>query len=286
MRTRRSLAARLRRPAQEKWFVAIRPRRSGDAQFLSEGFTEIPKPSGGEYADPFIFREGARGNHGRNFLYFEEIPSGLTTGRIAALEVVNEKEFGVPFTVLEKSHHLSYPLVFQDSGETFLIVESAADRSVPLYRARRFPHDWDHVGNLAEGIPVTDTTPFQLNGVWYFFTSTREPGLETLLFYSERLEGPWQYHPANPICSDARRARGAGALFYHGRRLIRPSQDCSVRYGYAIVLNEIIRLTTSEYEERQFETIMPDWQPGLLGTHTLNSNECYEVIDGLRLEKT
>jgi hypothetical protein len=284
-RTRRSLEVRTRPRAQERWFAGIRAKRNSDAQYSQNGFTEIPKPAGSEYADPFIFTERVPGNGGRNFLFFEEVPSGLKTGRIAALEVVSAKEFGPPFTLLEKSHHLSYPFVFRDCGETFLIVESAADRTVPMYRARHFPEDWDHAANLVEGIPVTDTTPFHLNGAWFFFTSTREPGLETLLFYTERLDGEWRYHPANPICSDARRARGAGALFYRGNRLIRPSQDCSVRYGHAIVLNEIVRLTTTEYAERPLETILPDWQPGLLGTHTLNSNECYEVIDGLRLEK-
>ena len=165
-----------------------------------------------------------------------------------------------------------------------MIPESAGTFTVPLYRAQHVPERWEHIANLVEGIPVVDTTPFYLEGVWYFFISTKEPGLECLLFYAHRVDAPWQYHPANPISSDARRARPAGSLFYEGGRLFRPAQDCSVRYGYAIVLNEILRLSKTEYEERTARIILPRWRPGLLGTHTLNSNDSYEVIDGLRLE--
>jgi hypothetical protein len=58
-----------------------------------------------------------------------------------------------------------------------------------------------------------------------------------------------------------------------------------VRYGHAIVLNEVVKLSKTEYEERETETILPVWRPGLLGTHTLNANERYEVIDGLQRER-
>jgi hypothetical protein len=57
-----------------------------------------------------------------------------------------------------------------------------------------------------------------------------------------------------------------------------------VRYGYAIALQEILRLSKTEYEERPVKKILPDWRPHLLGNHTLNSNDAYEVIDGQRPE--
>ena len=37
--------------------------------------------------------------------------------------------------------------------------------------------------------------------------------------------------------SDVRLARGAGSVFEKAGRLIRPSQDCSVSYGFALILN-------------------------------------------------
>jgi hypothetical protein len=49
-----------------------------------------------------------------------------------------------------------------------------------------------------------------------------------------------------------------------------------------MTLNEITRLTTTEFEERPFSYIGPQWRRGLLGTHTINSIGPLEVIDGLR----
>ena len=44
-------------------------------------------------------------------------------------------------------------------------------------------------------------------------------------------------------------------------------------------------LTTSEYKEEPAGRIDADWAPGLLGTHTLNSDSMFEVIDGVRWER-
>lgn len=273
-RTVHTLRARMRRNSANKWRVGVRERRHEGA-----GFVEIPKPEGSEYADPFVIEYG-----GRNYVFFEEVPAGALKGRISFLELLGDGKFGPAGVALETQRHMSYPVVFAANGEVHMMPESGATLTVPLYRARRFPGEWEHVTNLVEGIPVVDTTPFYLDGVWYFFTGTKEPGLECLLFYADRLDGRWQYHPANPVSSDARRARPAGSLFYRDGRLFRPAQDCSVRYGYAIVLNEVLKLSKTEYEEREAETIQPSWQPALLGTHTMNANERYQLIDGLRRE--
>jgi hypothetical protein len=127
-----------------------------------------------------------------------------------------------------------------------------------------------------------DTTPFFLDGRWYFFTSTTAPFVETLLFWSNTLGGRWRLHPRSPISSSVTNCRAAGHLFYSNGRLLRPTQNCAIRYGYGITINEITRLTTTEFEERPVSYIGPDWRRGLLGTHTINSLNGLDVIDGLR----
>lgn len=268
-----------------KWSIAIRPKQNAASESIWKpgGFQFIRKPAGSQYADPFIIE-----HHRQNFLFFEEVPAGARKGRISAMEVnaqgqVNRFD-GDPFAVLEAPYHLSYPVVFQHSREVFLLPESAANNAITLYRARHFPGDWEHCANLVEGMSVVDTTPFLHNSAWYFFVTTKVPGVETFLLYSDRLQGPWHYHPVNPICSDARRARGAGAIFQWKGRWIRPAQDSAERYGSAIVFNEIVRLSTTAYEERPIETILPNWHPAMKGTHTYNSNDHFEVVDALLFE--
>jgi hypothetical protein len=271
-RARHSWRVRTRDQGTKRWFLAIRPHGAGS-------FWPIPKPQASEYADPFAVEQD-----GRHFIFFEEVPAGATRGRISALEVLAPRECGAPFPVLEAKHHLSYPAVFNHNGEWFLLPESSASGQVSLYRAVRFPGGWEHCANLVEGLPVVDTTPFYQDGTWYFFTTTRVPNVETFLFYSDRLDGHWHYHPSNPVCSEAVRARGAGQLFFADAKLFRPSQDQSSGYGSGILLNEVLRLTRTEYEERPFRTMRPDWHPGLIGTHTVNRDSIYEVVDGLQRE--
>jgi len=133
-----------------------------------------------------------------------------------------------------------------------------------------------------EDLSAVDMTPFFLDGRWYFFTTTTEPFMETFLFWADSLGGRWHLHPKSPISSSVKSSRSAGHLFYQNGRLLRPTQDCSVRYGYGVTINEVTRLTSTEFEERRVDFIGPSWRRGLLGTHTLNSSGLFEVVDGLR----
>jgi hypothetical protein len=99
------------------------------------------------------------------------------------------------------------------------------------------------------------------------------------LFFAETLKGPWRAHPMNPVISDVRRARPAGKLFMDGGRLIRPSQDCSLAYGYALVFSEVVKMTETEYEERVVARIEPTAFAGGVANHTYNRTERFEVVD-------
>src|SRR6185437_8347185 len=256
----------------ERSFIALRRKdKAANWPFLIDGFVELEKPRGSRYADPFpIEREG------KHWLFVQETPQGTSKGRITCFEILDSGDLGEPGVALDEPYHLAYPCVFEHGGDCFLLPDTAANNTVLLYRAIQFPHRWELASCLAQGNAVGRTTPLFLDGLWYFFTSTKEIGRETFLFYSEKLEDPWRYHPANPICSDACRARVAGALFYRDGKLIRPSQDC----GHAIVFNEVTRLSPSEYSELPLQRISPDLRPHAIGIRTYNSDGTYEAING------
>jgi hypothetical protein len=168
-------------------------------------------------------------------------------------------------------------------GELFLLPETAEARRVDLYRFSRFPLEVELASSLVEEMALVDTTPVFLNDRWYFFTTTLQPFMETLLFWADRLDGAWDLHPCSPISRSVRNSRCAGNLFWRNGRLFRPTQDCSVRYGYAIQVNEVTRLTPAEFEEHAVSYISPAWRAGLLGTHTWNESSRLQVLDGARL---
>ena len=47
-------------------------------------------------------------------------------------------------------------------------------------------------------------------------------------------------------------------------------------------INEVTRLSSTEFEERKVGWIGPNWRPGLLGTHTWNETPKWQVIDGIQ----
>src|SRR5258708_2332026 len=266
-----------------RWQIAIRAGgryiSGANGNAMTDGFQWLESPKGHFYADPFVVdREG------QHWLFFEDYEYQSRRGRIACACVSTGGEVGEVRTVLEAGYHLSYPYIFSDRDDLYMIPESGAEDVVRLYRCENFPDRWSWIADLFHG-PAFDTSICHHDGLWWFFTTLQDPrghGVALYLFYSESLTGKWQYHPANPISYDVRNARGAGHLFKREGKLIRPSQSGIIRYGYSFALNEVARLTPSEYEERMILTVEPTLFGDLMATHTYNRDGSIEAIDGQR----
>jgi hypothetical protein len=68
-----------------------------------------------------------------------------------------------------------------------------------------------------------------------------------------------------------------------GGKLYRPCQDCLVRYGHSLRINEILHLDTRHYEERLVTRVAPDWAPGIRANHHLDWRNGLMVMDAQRL---
>jgi hypothetical protein len=93
------------------------------------------------------------------------------------------------------------------------------------------------------------------------------------------LSGEWRPHPRNPVKSDARSARPAGALFSRNGALYRPAQVCVPRYGAGLAIHRILKLTPEDYAERLVERMLPPPESGLFGLHTMNRAGDLLVVD-------
>jgi hypothetical protein len=184
--------------------------------------------------------------------------------------------------VLQQPHHLSFPQIIAADGEVFMLPEGAQGGGVDLYRARRFPDEWVLEKRLLD-FRCVDSSVFRAFGSWWMTTSPQVvPGHApiTWLLRADRLTGPWNFEPGGVVASDVRVARGAGAVFESSGRLIRPSQDCSVSYGHALVINEIVSLRAPQYRERTICRVEPSWLPRLKGVHSYSRVGEWEAIDG------
>jgi len=250
------------------WFLAI-ARGVAPGQPLVGKVTALYPPKGRFWADPMIVS-----SKGQVFVFFEDYDYTLRRAHISVVELDATGRAGTPRAALVTDHHLSYPFVFEWRGEYFMIPETASMNAVHLYRAVEFPTRWEYVQDLLTDINAVDATICVHGGRWYLFTCVSESGGSTcdelFLFVAETPLGPWIPHPMNPIVSDVRSARPAGALFYRDGVLYRPAQNSAKTYGHSLAIMEVTELTPDRYAERLAYRIEPDWLPNIYGCHTIS----------------
>jgi hypothetical protein len=264
---------------REEWFVAVRE-RSADGRVLGPP-RALPNPPGRYLADPFPIEVG-----GRHFLFVEDYSHAAGRAAISVCEAGPDGAWSPPQTVLERDHHLSYPFVFEHEGAIYLLPETGQAGRVELHRAVEFPDRWRLDRVLLDGLTAVDATlHVEKDGLlWLFANVVTGPGDrgELWLHSAPSLDGPWRPHPQNPVVTDPGTARPAGRLFTRDGVLVRPAQDCSRRYGEAVVLCRVDVLTPDTYRETPIGRIEPDWMPGIEGTHTYTFDSRYECLDGYR----
>lgn len=247
-------------------------------------YKRITPPKDRFWADPCLVCK----DH-KYYIFLEELIYKQNAGKahIAVIEMDDKGNYKQPEIVLKRDYHLSYPFVFEYKGAFYMIPETIEKSCIQLYKCIGFPNEWEFVMNLKEDIKAVDTTIFEKDGKVWMFTNIKEnPGGssydELFLFYADDLlTNQWRSHPGNPVVSDVKSARPAGALFFHENKLYRPSQDCSFRYGYATVINEVIEMTTTVYIEKPVSNILPNWSKDVVATHTLSHQKKLTVIDAL-----
>jgi len=272
-----------RRRTVQHWQIGVRLHHKPliDDSHDLEGFRWIDAPKGHFWADPFGFE-----HDGKKWVFFEDYSYLTKRGCIACAELGSDGSLLSPALCLQSpDRHYSYPHVFRSGSDIFMVPESYDSNRVELFRCREFPGQWEHAHTFLQG-QFVDTNVWQHDGLWWLMTTRSEPDPRTgclLLLHAESLTGPWRFHPANPISTDARNNRGAGRVLQGGGRLIRPSQSCCPTYGYSFSLNEITALSPSQYRERALLTVTPEFWKGFCAVHTYNRAGNVELIDRARM---
>lgn len=228
------------------------------------------------YADPFIYRV----NTDNVQILAEEYFFTRSKGVISILDIDRETaRLNSKKVVLEESCHLSYPF-YDDARKTF-IPESFRNGNWAEY-----DFDGNKVSNkrIIADFPLIDATPIEHNGKWYLFATNQPNALdELLIYYSEKREGPYHAHAANPLKKDIRSSRCGGKFFTYSGQLFRPVQDSTHRYGETMHIMRVTALSPTTFSEELYchlEIQNPDKYP--LGFHTFNFQDEFIVVDGFR----
>jgi hypothetical protein len=263
---------------QDGWFLWFSS--NPDQPLPSAQYTELMPPDDRFWADPMLVKKD-----GITYIFVEELIYKEKKGHISVITVDAQGKCGEPSRVLSEPHHLSYPCVFAWQNQYYLVPESSERHTIDLYACLEFPGKWQYKMSLMQNISAVDTTLFFYRDKWWLFTGVTEhpgsfPEVELCLYYADDLfTHNWRAHPANPIVSDVKNARPAGKIFLRDGIIYRPAQDCSKTYGYGIHINQIVTLTETDYKEVTADTILPDWDPRILATHTYGVEGNFHIVD-------
>jgi len=266
-----------------RWFLMYSPHPYSFPIDISK-YTSLIPPKDCFWADPFVISL-----NDKEILFIEEFPYIRNKGHITLLELDHSGKIVNKEKIIDQPYHMSYPFVFECDKQYYMVPETSANRTIELYKSDEFPGKWRLVMNLMENVNAKDSTLFYFNQKWWLFTAINESSassdhVELFLFFSDDLmTANWKPHPQNPIVTDIRTARPAGRIFTQGDKIFRPSQDCSVRYGRALNILQIVTLKETAYEEILVSKSEVDSNSKLRGIHTFNSDGKSSIIDIYKL---
>ena len=121
------------------------------------------------WADPFIVA-----HENQYHIFIEEKMYATGRGRIACLTLDKVAICKSRQVVLERPYHLSYPFIFEYHGETYMLPETAQNRTLEIYRCVRFPDQWELANDIDDGIYAVDATLFEYENKWWLFANVKE----------------------------------------------------------------------------------------------------------------
>lgn len=263
------------------WSIAYSKTSLGYKSLKS--FKEIKNPIGRFFADPFIMQE-----RNRKIIFVEDFFFKDNKGRISAIDVSNDNEefLGI---VLEEDFHLSFPFVFKENNNLYMVPECSNSNQIRLYECTEFPMKWKFKCILMDSVSAVDTLLIKKEDFWFMLTNICTANIcnhssELHIFYSDKLfSNNWTpIKQTNPVIFDSRQARNGGIFFEEGN-IYRVNQvQTPDTYGYSLKINLVKKLDKFIYEEQTIDEIKPFFKEDLSGTHHFNSYEDISVIDFYR----
>lgn len=253
---------------RDQWCIGVNQNQSALPDATKMTFKVLVPPRDRVFADPFPLVKD-----NKTYVFFEELV-GSQEGSISLGEVGPYGSLKLMGNVLTRTHHMSYPCLFSEVDEVYLVPESFDAKEVVIYRMLRFPNQWERHATVCQDIQAVDPTLIHYENRYWLFCNVASPGMspndELHIFHAKQIRGPWEPHRSNPVVSDVRFARPAGSFFSHNGSLIRPAQDCATRYGNAVRFLRVEELSLFAYREEEVGILQPVRDSTFTGTHTHN----------------
>lgn len=200
---------------EEYWNIAYRKVDENDYIFKNKNkeFETLKESHRYWYADPFLFKHSSG-----LWLFVEAFDNVYEKGLIACMKF-DGKSFSEPQIVLEEAFHLSYPLVYEENGEIFMMPETSEDKCIQLYKAVEFPYKWEKYKVLVNVEEAVDTVKYGEKLITSIVTDHFEKRVDVDIYDKD---GTVIF---KGLQVNSQTARGAGRIFSVDGKKIRPAQD-------------------------------------------------------------
>lgn len=258
----------------ESWNVAWRRKKS--LSILNDKETQfvvIPNPIRYWAADPFLFEYD-----GKTYV-FAELYDYVRRRGVIGYYIINEKSDRKWHPIIVENYHLSYPYVFEDSGNIYIMPESSKADSLYLYECIDFPEKWKKSLVIRQNVQCVDSTFLNEKDrdelLAYEISDIQNPKLILVDLKNQQRDRVIEIDSI-----DLRRP--AGKVYKEGH--IRPAQNCVEKYGGGLVFYKYEFTQNGEYSEKEIarvyaEDLKLSRSLFLDGIHTYNSTKQYEVVD-------
>lgn len=224
------------------------------------------------FADPFILDVTDK----EIIVIVEEFYDPINRGRISKL-IVDRQSYQLKQVdvILELPTHLSFPAIIRSNNKVYIYPENSSGRGLDVYEYDIQANRCVKLRNITK-MPLTDAVITNVFGKEYIFSThlPRQNG-NILCAYELQSDG---CKLVKEISFPNNVARNAGDWFQVNNKVYRPAQDCTERYGGAVIIQEVKK----NNDKFIFENIKKlDYTFGTynLGCHTYNHYKGLSVID-------
>ena len=246
----------------------------------------VKLPKNEFWADPFLFKYEEN-----YYVFFENYSYSKKKAKISCGRVANNNLVNI-CDVMDLEYHLSFPFIFAENGEIYLMPESNKNKRLEIYKCLKFPNKWELYSTAFEGEIIYDAHFYtdKEKQKWLFANKRAEAVSTDSELYIYKVDSlkmnKIEEHKQNPVLIDSRVARNGGTIFEHENKLYRPSQyNADGLYGKGLNINKIKKLTIDEYVEEKVIRVMPNFYKGLVGIHHLHQLDDLFVIDAAFYKK-
>lgn len=268
------------------WGIAIRNCDNGYDTILGNvggaSFKIVNNTKEYWFADPLLFSD-----NGKTWLFVEAFNKKAGKGEIGFFEIIDGEAVNFHL-VIDTPTHMSYPFVFKYKDEYYMIPETGAARQIVLYKAKRFPDEWEIDTILLDNCVYRDSTIISEGNGLFKVISYKQEGTNrfnmknTFTVFQLDMNSK-ELSLISEFLDKKQKNRPAGPCFEYEGGLFRVSQKCNRAYGEAMFVYEVNKdgLYKNDRVINQFDgsrILLPTGQKVIL-THTYSQAGGYEVVD-------